>query len=167
MRQQLSLAGDFFWTLRRPSGLLVANGNGFNRVVNVSLNGLLDVLRGTAFPSAWHIGLIDSIGFSAIAAGDTMSSHSGWTEFTSYSEGTRPAWTIPAATSQETGNAASPANFTCSASGTVRGFFVASDSTKGGSSGTLLAAGELSSSQAFSIAEIFTAIYRLQASSGA
>ena len=110
-----------------------------NGITNVGKNLILDVMfnDGVAIANnSWFVGLIDNSGFSALAATDTMSSHAGWNEFTSYSEGTRVAWGSGAAASQSTTNA-SPATFNINGSGTVYGIFVNSNSTKSGTTGTL------------------------------
>ncbi|KKM96679.1 hypothetical protein LCGC14_1175730 [marine sediment metagenome] len=88
--------------------------------------------------ASWFIGLIDLSGFSALADADTMGSHGGWNEFTSYSEANRVAWGSGAASSESTTNS-SPATFNISGSGTVKGVLVPTNNTKGGTSGTLWA----------------------------
>lgn len=88
--------------------------------------------------SSWYIGLIDNSGYSALAATDTMASHAGWNEFTSYSEANRVAWGPGAAASQSITNA-SPATFNINGSGTVKGVFVVTNNTKSGSTGILWA----------------------------
>jgi len=110
-----------------------------NGIVNGGKDLLLDVMffDGVAIAAAsWYVGLIDLSGYSALAAADTMGSHAGWNEFTSYSEGTRVAWGPGAASSQSTTNA-SPATFNISGSGTVKGVFIVSNNTISGTSGTL------------------------------
>ena len=112
-----------------------------NGIVNVGKNLILDVMfnDGVAIAnSSWYLGLIDNSGYSALADADTMSSHAGWNEFTSYSEGNRVAWGSDAASSQSTSNS-TPATFNISGSGTVKGIFVTSNNTKAGTSGTLWA----------------------------
>ena len=114
-----------------------------NDITNVGKNYILDTMfkDGTQIAStAWCIGLISNSGYSALAAGDTMSSHSGWTEFTGYSQSTRVAWGPGAASSQATTNA-SPATFDINATGTLKGIFVTSQNTKSGTTGTLWATG--------------------------
>jgi hypothetical protein len=73
-----------------------------------------------------------------LAASDTMGSHAGWTEFTSYSQANRVAWGPGAAGSQSITNG-TPATFDITGSGTVKGIFVANQNTKGGTTGTLWA----------------------------
>jgi hypothetical protein len=112
-----------------------------NDIVNVGKNDILGVYFSGATQTAsasWFIGLISSSGYSALAAADTMSSHAGWTEFTSYSQATRVAWGPGSAASQSVTNA-SPATFDINGSGTVKGIFVVNQSTKSGTTGTLWA----------------------------
>lgn len=110
-----------------------------NDIVNQGKNDLFDIMfsDGTQIASSsWFIGLISNSGFSALAAADTMASHAGWTEFTGYSQSTRVAWGPGEPASQSITNA-SPATFDINASGTVKGIFVPTNSTKGGTSGRL------------------------------
>lgn len=112
-----------------------------NGITNVGKNLLLDVMfngGNQVANNSWFIGLIDNEGYTALAAADTMSSHAGWAAFASYSEATRVAWGSGAASSQSTTNATA-ATFNINGSGTVKGVFVTSNSTKGGTTGTLWA----------------------------
>lgn len=112
-----------------------------NDIVNVGKNDILGVYFSGATQTAsanWAIGLISNSSYSALAAGDTMASHAGWTEFTSYSQANRVAWGPGSASSQSVTNA-SPATFDITGSGTVKGIFVANNNTKSGTSGTLWA----------------------------
>lgn len=111
-----------------------------NLVTTVGKNFLLDtVLAGSTYTAAWYLGLIDSSGYTAVAAGDTASSHSGWTESTAYSNGTRPA---PSWGSASSGSKASTATaFNINATATIKGAFLISNSTKSGTTGTLYSAG--------------------------
>jgi len=76
-------------------------------------------------------------------AGDTLASHiNSWSENASYSNSTRPAWTKNgAAASGAMSNSSSKAAFTINASARIFGAFLASDSTKSGTSGTLYGGG--------------------------
>jgi hypothetical protein len=86
--------------------------------------------------TSWYIGLIDNSGSPALAAGDLLSSHAGWTEFTGYS-GSRPAWGQGSASGQAVTNA-SPATFSITAtSDTLYGIFIASVASGGSSSDIL------------------------------
>lgn len=112
-----------------------------NDIVNVGKNLLLDAMffGATQVVAAdWCLGLISNSGYSALAAADTMSSHAGWTEFTGYSQSTRVAWGHASSTAQSTTNS-SPVTFDITSTGTVKGIFVTSEDTKGGTTGTLWA----------------------------
>lgn len=108
-----------------------------NGITNIGKDTALNILFGpTAKISTWYIGLISLASYSALAAADTMSSHAGWVEFTGYSESVRQTWGAGSAASQSITNA-SVATFTINATGTVKGIFIPSDSTKSGTTGTL------------------------------
>lgn len=111
-----------------------------NGITNVGKNYALDaIFRGaTDGPqkSPWYIGLIDNSGFTGVAATDTMASHAGWNEFTTYSDTTRREWVENAAASQSISNTTA-STFNINGSGTVKGIFIADNSTKGGTTGTL------------------------------
>jgi hypothetical protein len=110
-----------------------------NDITNEGKNLLFDVMfndETQIASSSWYIGLISLTSYSALAATDVMSSHGGWTEFTSYSQANRVAWGPDAAASQSVTNG-TPATFDMSSSGTVKGVFITSNNTKGGTSGKL------------------------------
>jgi hypothetical protein len=110
-----------------------------NIVVNQGLNDLLDVtLSGATQDTTWFVGLTSAT--PTVAAGDTLASHSGWTEVTAYDETNRVAWVDAGASSQSITNSASPAVFTINANSTdVGGAFLAGVNT--GTGGRLYAAG--------------------------
>lgn len=109
-----------------------------NLAVNDGLQHLLDVLfAGSTQVNPWYLALINTT--PTVAAGDTMASHAGWTEFTVYSEAARQAY-IDVRTAQSVDNDASRAVYSINGTGTVGGAFLVSNSTKGGATGTLLAA---------------------------
>lgn len=108
-----------------------------NIVTNVGLDDLLDkYLKGSSYTAAFYVGLTD--GTPTVAAGDTMSSHAGWTEVTAYSESVRQTLTLGTVSSQSVDNSASKAAFSINAdSTTIGGAFIVTNSTKSGTSGTL------------------------------
>lgn len=116
-----------------------------NGIVDEGLNSLLDVyFHNQAQIATWYIGLVDNSGFSAFANADTMGSHAGWAESTAYDEATREEWVEDAAASRSISNS-TPAEFTINATATLKGIFVTSNSTKGGTTGTLWATAAFSS----------------------
>jgi len=120
-----------------------------NLVVNVGLQDMnAKYFTGSAYTAAWYIGLYGSGSTNSPAAGDTMSSHAGWTEVTAYSQATRPACTFGTPTTANPSvatNSASPASFSINATTTVGGAFLTSNSTKSGTTGTLYSAADFSS----------------------
>ena len=72
-----------------------------NAVTAAGFNAMLNTFFGAEAKRAnWHVGLIDATGFTAVAEADTMTSHSGWSEFSTYSEATRAAWAATSSTAK-------------------------------------------------------------------
>ena len=114
-----------------------------NLVVTVGKNSMLDeYFAGTTYSAAWYLGLVDGASSPTYNAADTMSSHAGWSEFTSYSEATRPAPTWNSASSGS--KATNATSFSINGSGTVAGAFMTTNSTISGTTGTLYSAGNFS-----------------------
>ena len=120
-----------------------------NLVVNVGLQ----YMAGSALTSVtqittWYIGLYGAGASNTPAAGDTMSSHAGWTEVVAYSNATRVAATFVTATAANPSvvtNSASPATFNINGTTTVGGAFLTSGSAKSGTTGTLFSAADFGS----------------------
>ena len=118
-----------------------------NLVTTAGLNQYLDAALKTGLASpAWFVGLVTAKS-GAYDAGDTMASHSGWTDGQPYSEGARQAWTPGTIASGSVSNTASPAIFSINTSATIYGAFMTDSSTLAGTSGTLLGVGDLGSAQ--------------------
>lgn len=140
----MKVVGRFTGEIIRANGT-IEKPDGINGVTNTGFNLMLDsTFRSASISpiSTWYIGLIGNSGFSALAPTDTMASHPGWTEdSTHYTASNRPGWTPSAASSKSITNASS-VNFAMNTDNTViKGIFVTSDNTLGGTSGTLWAAG--------------------------
>ena len=121
-----------------------------NTVVNVGLQDMnTQYFKGTTYTAAWYLGLITGPGSgNTYAAGDTMASHAGWSENSSYSQSTRPACSFGTASTANPSvdsNSGSPAVFSINATATIAGAFLTSNSTKGGTTGVLFSAGNFSS----------------------
>lgn len=137
---KIKAQGVFNITIRRRDGE-VKKYKFYNGVTVVGINDLLDAgfSAGTQRTS-WYFGLIDNSGFSTLSENDTMSSHAGWSESTAYSDATRRIWNAGTPSSKKiTTTVAS--TFNINASATLRGLFLCSDNTKGGTSGILWATG--------------------------
>jgi len=116
-----------------------------NLVVDEGLDDILDkYFKGSAYTAAHYIGLK---GTGAVAAGDTMAAHAGWSELTPYSNATRPAYTTGAVSGQSIDNSGAVATFTINATATVVGAFLSTDGTKGGTAGTLFGGGDFAASR--------------------
>ena len=111
-----------------------------NLVVTAGKNFMLtQTFTGSGYTAAWFLGLVNGATSPTYNAADTMSSHAGWTEFTGYSNATRPAPTFNAAASGAISTTAT--SFNINASGTVAGAFLTTNNTVGGTTGTLFSAG--------------------------
>jgi hypothetical protein len=132
-----------------PNGNLKWEAESHNLVVNVGLKDMNEkYFTGSAYNSAWFIGLYGAAASNNPAAGDTAASHAGWTEVTTYSNATRPTATFGTSTTADPSvitNSASPASFTINGTATVGGAFLISNSTKGGTTGTLFSAADFAS----------------------
>jgi hypothetical protein len=108
-----------------------------NGITTAGLNHILDTeFHAGTQVTTWYLGLINGGSTPTLAAADTMSSHAGWTEYTTYSQTNRVAWDETAAASgSNTSNTTS--DFSMNGSGTVAGGFLTSVSTKSGTTGTL------------------------------
>lgn len=119
-----------------------------NLVVNQGLQDMnAKYFSGSGYTAAWYLGLVTGpASGTAFAAADTLSSHSGWTEYTDYS-GNRKAVTFGTATTADPSvidNTASAASFTISGSGgVIAGAFLCSVAT--GTSGVLFSASDFQS----------------------
>lgn len=129
------------------SGILVWADDYDNIVVTAGLNRYLDasLKTGLAAPTI-SLGLITGPGGgNTYAAADVMSSHGGWTENTTYSNSTRVTWTPGTIASGSVSNSASVAVFNINgAIASLAGCFMCDNSTKGGTTGTLIGEGNFS-----------------------
>ncbi len=110
-----------------------------NLVVNTGLQDMnTKYFTGSAYTAAWFIGLVNGNAASTTySGGDTLATHAGWTENSSYS-GNRKAVTFGSATLADPSNinnASSTASFTMNATANIAGAFVCNVAT--GTSGLL------------------------------
>lgn len=111
-----------------------------NLVVTAGRNDLLDqYFAGSSYTAAWYMGLVDGASTPTYAATDTLASHAGWTEFTSYSGSNRitVSWSAASAGSKST----TSTSFSISGSGTVAGALMTVTQAKATTTGVLYSAG--------------------------
>lgn len=106
--------------------------------------------KGSAYTASPFLGLITGPGSgTTFAAGDTLASHTGWTESAAYA-GSRKAVVFGTATTANpsvTTNSASPASFAMNATVTIAGAFLCTVSS--GTSGVLFSAGDFTGGDKF------------------
>lgn len=146
---KVKAGGVFTIQCHDKDGNLKWEDSSHNLVVNVGLQDMnAKYFTGSSYTAAWYLGLYGSGSTNNPAASDTMSSHAGWTEVTAYSQSTRPVCTFGVPTTANPSvstNSASPAVYSINATTTVGGAFLTSNSTKGGTTGTLFSAADFSS----------------------
>ena len=114
---------------------------GKNLMLQTSLTGSAYTVTGP------YMGLISSVGYTAVAASDTMASHTGWTEAGSTNAPTFAARVAPAFGTASAGaiSTSSPTSFTMTGAGTLVGAFITygtgAVTTLMSTAGTLLSAG--------------------------
>ncbi len=135
-KENFELEGHWTFECFDPNGNLKWKEDGKNLIVTTGLNHILDVeFNGTTQDTTWFIGLKNA---GTVAAGDTLASHSGWTENSNYT-GNRKAYTTVSAAAGVITNTASKASFAITTdSQTIAGGFLATIDT--GTSGILFSA---------------------------
>jgi hypothetical protein len=148
--EKMQIRGVYHVECLDPNGNVKWKDHIDNTVVTVGKNLALDTfLAGSAYTVVGpYMGLVSSVGYSAIAAADTMASHAGWTESgnanaPTYSGNRKTAaWNAASAGSKALSAALS---FSITSTGTVKGCFIvygsAAVNTIDNTSGTLFSAG--------------------------
>lgn len=130
-----------------------------NGITDVGIHYLLEAgFRDGAKVTTWYAGQIDNAGYTGVAAGDTSASHTGWTECQAYDEATRQTLSFGAAASRAI---TASVSFTMNDTKTVKGIFVISVNTKGGTTGTLWSTALFSSPPGLVSGNVLTANYTL------
>lgn len=150
---------------------LIATYDINNAAMTVGLNSLLDVtFRAQSQITAWYAGLVDNASWSAFSAADTMSSHAGWiewggagTKYTVSGNGNNRATWSPGAAAAGSITNSSAMVYDITATGTVKGIFVTSGQSKGGTTGTLWAGALFAADVAVSNGDQLRVTYTLSA----
>ena len=134
--------GTFHFQCFDKDGNLKWSDSAKNIVVNVGLQDMnTKYFKGVSYSAAWYIGLVTGPGAgNTYAAGDTLASHGGWTENTSYSGGNRATATFGTATTADPSvidNSGSVAVFSITGSATIAGAFLTTTQSNSSTSGLL------------------------------
>ena len=134
--QDLQLKGRFSVEHVRD-GEKIADYEFDNAVTTEGKNHLFEVGFTSATQiGAWYVGLVDTVGYTALADGDTYinidQAGNGWDEFSSYTDTnnadnatTRPQWASLSVSGAAVTNSTVKATYDITASGTVKGLFIA------------------------------------------
>ena len=134
--EKIKITGKYKLEAYRKGKLLWVEEFG-NLITNAGKDSILNIyLHGTSQITTWYVGLISDS--PTLSAADTISSHSGWTEVTKYSDSARQEFVEAQSSSQSITNSSNKAVFNINDTVSIGGAFLASDSTKGGSTGLLL-----------------------------
>jgi len=136
-----------------------------NIVVNEGLDHALNViLTGGTQVGTWYLGLFEG-NYTPVptVTGATIAAAS--TETTAYTETTRQTYNDAAASAQSVTNSASRATFTMNATKTIFGAFLASNATRGATSGVLFSAARFSASKSVVASDQLLLTYTFNASS--
>jgi len=158
-KQTMPVRGKFFLEHFNKADELLGRYEIPNGIVDVGMNYLLETgFHGGTAVTTWYIGLIDNDGFSALAAADTMASHAGWSESSAYSNANRPTWSVGAAATRAVTNS-STVDFNINATATIKGIFITSNNTKGGTTGTLWSTAAFASNVGVSSGDVLKVTY--------
>jgi hypothetical protein len=136
---KLSLSGKYTGQIIRD-GKVVDEWEDNNIIVNQGLDSVLNVYldAATQLPS-WFLGVFEG-NYTPVATDTAATIAGNSTECSAITNATRPPWTPAASSGQSITNAAARATFTFNATKTIYGAFLISNSTIGGTSGSLFSA---------------------------
>jgi hypothetical protein len=139
MRHAFKLKGFYKVRLLNHDGSIAREAIVPNGITNGGKDTVLDIVfNAVATIPNWYVGLIDTVGYTGVDPDDTMSSHSGWNEYQGYSEISRELWNTEPPEDQSIINSTTNfIQFTIPGTAVLKGLFVVSDSTKGGTAGIL------------------------------
>ncbi len=156
--EELRAEGTLTFEFTDSDGNVFRRDEFHNLVTTLGKNILLGTtLTGVAYTvTGPFMGLISSVGFSAVAAADTMASHAGWNEVLNSGTNTPPYGTVRptlsfSAASGGVISTSAAAQYVFTNSGTVQGGFISlgtgAVATVGSTAGVLYSCGTLSAAQ--------------------
>lgn len=161
--QKVLLGGAFKADIIHPDGGVDYDGWGCNIIVDEGLNHSLDViLHGEVQVSPWYVGLFEA-NYTPQSSDTAANIASNATESTAYDESARVEYNEAAAASKVTTNTNNKAQFTINATKTMYGAFLVSNSTKGGTTGTLLSAAQFNTARSVVSGDILEVTYSVSA----
>lgn len=161
-KARMFIGGVFGYEVLRR-GEIIHLGESHNLWVNQGLNHVLDVvLHGVTPVSPWYVGIFEG-NYTPLATDTAANISTNATECTAYDEPTRQEYVEAAASGQSITNSASKATFTMNATKTVYGAFLASASTKGATTGVLLAADKAAAGKSLTSGDQLLVTYVLTA----
>lgn len=159
MRSKAKIGGIFEVVCKGPDGEIKWRETAENIIPDAGLDHILNVVfNGATQVSPWYV-LLKNAG--AVAAADTLASHASWTENSNYT-GNRPEYVEAASSGQSITNSASKASFAIDTnSQTIAGAGICSVAT--GTSGTLVAVADFSSSKSADNGDTLEVTYTISA----
>lgn len=156
------LRGEFRCRIISPDGVVTDEFAVPNAATVVGENSLLNVgFRASTQITAWYVGLINGSGFSTVSSADTMASHAGWTEYTTYSETVRQTWSPGAASGGVLVNSTVMVFTNGGSTGSIQGMFLASSSTKSETGSVLFSTAAESSPRSLAASATFQVYYQV------
>jgi hypothetical protein len=163
MLDHLALKGEYQVECRNPDGSLVWTERIANGICTAGITDVLSSAFAQGTQRTWYIGMINNTSFDEVLAADTMASHAGWTELESYS-GTRPTWNLTV--SGGVAVSSSSTSFTLTSDSVIKGIFLTSNSTIGGSTGSLWSTALFTSARTLLAGQVLNVIYTLRGAGG-
>ena len=175
-KESMRAGGVFHVQCFDKDGNLKWEDKSHNLVVNQGLKDMNDkYFSGTTYTATWYLGLITGPGSgTTFAAGDTLASHAGWTEFTNYTVGGSAVrgtavFAAPTSASTVTTTTATAITYTMTGSATVYGCFLVTGtgavSTISSTAGTLYSEGNFSTAKTVTSGDTVTVTYSTTATS--
>lgn len=163
--QSLHLGGVFHVEHYR-NGVLIDTWDSKNVVTDEGINHALNVIFAGATPvTTWYVGLF--VNNYTPVAGDTAATFpaTAGEATTQYSEGARQTYVEATSTAKSITNSASKATFTAASAVTIYGAFLSSISTKGGTSGVLMAGSKFATAKALEAGDQLLVTYTINGAS--